>query len=426
MLPKGILISCFTVLLSLSNVATAQTSGFAPFSQETILYSFSGGNDGGVPYAGMASDPSGNLYGTTNQGGTAQFGTVFKLTQSQNGWQETVLYSFAGSPDGEAPGSGTLVIDRAGHIFGTTTGGGVYGFGTVFELIPGADNTWVEQVLYSFRGSVSSDGLSPWGSIVFDGAGNLYGATKLGGPATSTCPAGCGTVFELTPSGSGWTETVLYSFKGGTDGAGVYGGVILNKQGNSLFGTTSEGGTSGSHGTVFQLASNNGIWKEAPIYRFRGSRDGGNPYSGLVSDSAGNIYGTTFYGGTKGYGTVFELTHSQTGWKENVLHSFTAQKDGGFPYYGTLLVDKAGNLYGTTSVGGGMADGVAYELSLSGSGKWIETVLYSFSGEDGWEPDAGLTFDAAGNLYGTTSGGGGLGSCSDDLDGCGVAFKLTP
>jgi uncharacterized repeat protein (TIGR03803 family) len=405
-----------------TQMAAAKAPIFVPSLSEVILYSFSGENDGGAPFAGMIFDKEGKLYGTTTQGGVGGVGTVFELTPSSNGWDQTTLYNFTGGAGGGGPSTAGLIFDHAGDIYGTTGNGGAHGFGTVFELKPNSDKGWTEKVLYSFRGNGQDDGQNPSGGVIFDDSGNLYGTTVLGGRGSDTCPAGCGTVFKLTPSRSGWKETRLYSFKGNEDGAGVAAGVIFDKAG-SLYGTTSEGGT--GYGNVFTLARVNGRWKEQVLYRFTGGSDGGTPYAGLTFDRADNIYGTTFYGGTAGYGTVFKLALSKKHWRESVLHSFTAGSDGGFPYYGTLLFDKAGNLYGTTLVGGCCADGVAFELSPS-KAQWKETVLYSFSGEDGCEPVSGLVFDAVGRLYGTTSGWGGLGSCNDTVYGCGVAFELTP
>jgi uncharacterized repeat protein (TIGR03803 family) len=412
-LPVAVLFAITCVPVGVAQGATQsaadQASPSSPSVQEVILYSFSGKNDGGAPSAAMTFDSKGNLYGTTNQGGVGLGGTVFKLTSSSNGWEESTLYSFTGGKDGGFPGPGTLIFDYEGNIYGTTIGGGTYGFGTVFELKPEPNNAWKEKVLYSFKGSKKGDGQQPWAGVTSDESGNLYGTTELGGHASTTCPSGCGTVFKLTHSGSVWTEALIYNFKGKQDGAGVPAGVIADKGGN-LYGTTSEGGGVGNFGTVFKLAQTKGVWKEQVLHRFTGGDDGGSPYAGLTLDSAENLYGTTFYGGTSGYGTVFKL--SKTGWRETVLQNFAASTDGGFPYYGTLIFDKAGNLYGTTSVGGCCADGIAFELSPSEE-QWTETVLFSFSGEDGWEPNAGLNFDALGNLYGTTSGGAGLGSCSD-------------
>jgi uncharacterized repeat protein (TIGR03803 family) len=218
---------------------------------------------------------------------------------------------------------------------------------------------------------------------------------------------------------------LIYSFTGlNGDGAGVADGVALDHAGN-LYGTTSEGGTSGDYGTVFVLRRTIGGWKERVLYRFTGGMDGGTPSGGVTLDTLGNLYGVTSYGGTSGYGTVFKLTPAQNGWTETVLNSFDAGLNGGFPS-GPLSFDSAGNLYGTTSVGGCCADGVVYELSPSPGG-WAEFVVYTFTGnqnKDGSEPLAGVIADPDGNLYGTTSMGG-YGPCWGGL-GCGIVFQISP
>jgi uncharacterized repeat protein (TIGR03803 family) len=424
---KGVLlvVGCFASLFGSYRMGSAQIVNTTPSQyKETVLHRFSGGKQGGAPFAGLTFDSSGNLYGTTSQGGFG-FGAVFELTPAKTGWKERVIYRFAKLPDGIIPNPGSLILDGAGNIYGTTGGGGAYGFGTVYELTRHPDNTWTESILYSFRGSGNGDGQDPEAGLIFDSLGNLYGTTALGGHGCSG--TGCGTVFKLSPSGSDWTETLLYSFRGNSDGAGVSAPVIFDRAGN-LYGTTTEGGNSANQGTVFELTQAKGVWKEKVLHRFTGGSDGGGPYAGLTLHGTGHIYGSTFYGGTSGYGTVFELTHLKTEWMETVLYNFDAGSDGGFPYYGTLVFDKTGNVYGTTSTGGCCGFGTVFELSPAGNGKWTETVLDGFvgDGDDGVEPDGGLVFDTAGNLYGTTSGGGGLGTCSDTVLGCGVVFKLTP
>jgi uncharacterized repeat protein (TIGR03803 family) len=426
---KGVLLfGCFAAVLVSYPICSAQIPGNAAPShyKERVLHRFAGDKRGGAPFAGVTFDSSGNLYGTTTQGGVAGYGTVFELTHSETGWKETVLHSFKGA-DGDYPNAGSLVFDRAGNIYGTTAYGGAYGFGTVYELTKRSNNTWAERVLHSFRGVGNGDGQYPEAGIIFDSKGNLYGTTNLGGREAYGCPGnGCGTVFKLTPSGSHWKETLLYTFRGNEDGAGVNAPLIFDTAG-SLYGTTAEGGT-GNQGIIFELTQANGVWKERVLHRFTGGSDGGGPYAGLTFHGTGHIYGSTFYGGTSGYGTVFELSHLKTGWEETVLFNFDAGSDGGFPYYGTLKFDKTGNIYGTTQAGGCCGFGTVFELSPGGDGKWTETVLDGFvgDGDDGVQPVGGVVFDAAGNLYGTTSGGGNLGTCSDTVSGCGVVFELTP
>ncbi len=369
---------------------------------DNVLHSFQGGTDGSYPQAGLTSDAAGNLYGTTFQGGTAGVGTVFELTPAGGGtWTEKVLYSFGGA-DGNGPFGG-VIFDAAGNLYGTTIGGGTYLAGTAFELSPAGGGTWTEKVLWSFGNG--TDGTSPAAGLIFDAAGNLYGTTQTGGTN------GAGMVFELTPAGGGsWTEKVLYSFGNGTDGEQPAAGLIFDAAGN-LYGTTAFGGTS-SKGTVFELTpAGGGNWTEKVLLRFNVT-GGANPQAGLIFDAAGNLYGTTFGGGAYNLGTLFELTPAGGGtWTEQVLHSFGNGTDGSGPWAG-LTFDAAGNLYGTTRYGGSYGGGTVFRFSAHG-----EVLLYSFSGADGKNPIAGLALDAGGNLYGTTY----LGGASNQ----GTAFEIT-
>src|ERR1039458_10243465 len=376
-------------------------------AQEKVLYSFYGGTDGNGPEAGLIFDAAGNLYGTTGAGGTANAGTAFELTPTAGGgWTETVLHSF--TPyygDGTGPSAG-LIFDAAGNLYGTTRGGGTYGAGTVFELTPAGGGSWTEKVLYSF-GAYGTDGVVPYAGLIFDAAGNLYGTTNAGGTYYQY-----GTVFELTPAGGGnWTETVLHNFvANGTDGYYPWAGLAFDRFGN-LYGTTQDGGTY-VVGTVFELTpAGGGNWTETVLHNFNNNgTDGIIPLAGLIFDAAGNLYGTTTEGGTPGGGTVFELTPAGGGsWTEKVLYNFNYNgTDGWGPQVG-LVFDAAGNLYGTTPWGGTYTDGTVFELTPAGSGGWTETVLHNFNefgNGDGYYPLAGLILDAAGNLYGTTSVGG--------------------
>ena len=372
-------------LLGAAMVAVVGFSNAAEAQQLTTLYSFTGG-DGANPSAGLMADPAGNLYGTTADGGASGQGTVFQLDPSGN---PTVLYSFTGG-DGSHPRA-ALIADVAGNLYGTTISGGAIDAGTVFQLTPaGALN-----VLHSFTGG--GDGALPWAGMIADAAGNLYGTTYGGGAS------GQGTVFELDPSG---TLTVLYSFTGGND-ASPWAGLIADAAGN-LYGTT-EGGD--GPGEVFQLTPSGAF---TVLHNFTG-RDGAIPHGGLILDAAGNLYGTTHNGGASAaYSTVFQLTPWGT---LNVLHSFTGGGDGAYPEAG-LIADMAGNLYGTTWGGGTGGRGTVFQLTPSGT----LTVLHSFTGgSDGAWPAAGLFADAAGNLYGTTSSGGATASCPG---GCGTVYQL--
>jgi uncharacterized repeat protein (TIGR03803 family) len=362
----------------------------------TVLYTFTDTTQGWQPDAAPILDAAGNLYGTTQFGGTAGgFGTVFKLDSKGN---EEVLYSFSGTPDGEDP-DGSLVADRSGNLYGNSLYGGTAGgYGTVFKL----DHTGKLTLLHSFASN--PDGADPHGSLVGDPQGNGYGTTQYGGAA-----GGYGTVFKVSAAG----EAMLYSFAGTPDGENPEAGLIRDRAG-SLYGTTVYGGTAGGYGTVFKLDKTG---KLTLLHSFAGTPDGENPYAGLVGDSAGNGYGTTKYGGTAGgFGTVFKL--NRTG-KLTLLHSFAGTPDGENPLAG-LVLDPAGTIYGTTFYGGTFGYGSVFEIDTTGK----LTVLHSFNDSpDGANPVGGLTRDAAGNLYGTTSDGGDL-SCG--FSGCGTVFKVTP
>ena len=378
-------------------------------------------NNGNL-YGTTSQGGTGNCY---NGYGDIHCGTVFELSPIQGGgWTETVLYSFnwnGNGTDGTAPLAG-LIFDAAGNLYGTTYNGGTSADGTVFELTPAAGGTWTEKVLWSFGNG--TDGTAPLAGLIFDAAGNLYGTTVSGGTY------GNGTVFELTPAAGGtWTEKVLWSFGNGTDGYQPFAGLIFDAAGN-LYGTTSEGGTYLYNGTVFELTPTaGGGWTEQVLHSFNyNGTDGVWPYAGLIFDAAGNLYGTTESGGggTYGSGTVFELTPTGGGgWTEKVLHSFFCSPfnctDGYSPRAG-LIFDAAGNLYGTTYNGGTYQYGTVFELTPAAGGGWTETVLYSFgNGTDGVGPVAGLIFDAAGNLYGTTAYGG---TGVDGLNEGGTVFEL--
>jgi uncharacterized repeat protein (TIGR03803 family) len=380
---------------------------------ENALYSFSGGSDPKFPYAGLIFDKAGNLYGTTEFGGTNNQGTVFEINPQSNGsWTETVLYNFTGSADGGQPYGG-LVLDAAGNLYGTTNFGGNSncnnGCGTVFKLTPGSSG-WNETVLYAFTGG--SDGREPYARLLSDASGNLYGTTLLGGNIGSTCSTGCGTVFKLTPGASGWTESVLYAFQGGADGASPYAALAHDAAGN-LYGTTNSGGASG-FGVVFKLTLGATGWTESVLRAFTSKYGGTNPYGDLILDAAGNLYGTTYQGGA-GYGVVFQLQLNSKGqWTEHVLHAF-GNTPSANPVAG-LVMDAQGNLYGTTilgatqtSCGGGC--GTLFKLSPTSGTAWTYTVIHTFGkGTDGFHPTGDLVLDASGNMYGTTQAGGAQGS----------------
>jgi uncharacterized repeat protein (TIGR03803 family) len=380
------------------------------------------------------------------------FALAFAFAASASAeWKEKVLYSFQGLPDGAYPAGG-VVFDKAGNLYGATTDGGanncpgIAQCGTVFQLTPPAKKSdpWTETVLYVFKGVNSNDGETPVGGVIFDQAGNLYGTTAYGG--SGGCQlfggrTGCGTIYELVPpqkKGDPWTEVVIYNFQSGNDGYFPWGDLTFDKQG-SLYGATQFGGGKGTTcnsfyqfcGTVFKLSppkTKGGKWTEKVLHSFAGGKDGANPNGGLVLDSKGAIYGTTFYGGSTncktdagvGCGTAFELTPpvKRSGlWTEKLLYNFVNyQKDGACPN-GSLVFDTHGGLYGTTYGGGSTENGVVFGLAKSG-GRWTETIMRTLQSSDGWRSSAGVILDSLGNLYGTTSGGG--------YAGGGIVFRLHP
>jgi uncharacterized repeat protein (TIGR03803 family) len=294
---------------------------------------------------------------------------VFELTpKAGGGWEEKVLHAFDFN-NGAYPLT-SLIFDASGNLYGTTPNGGggacnygSEGCGTVFELTPKAGGGWTEKVLHNFS-NYGTDGYQPLTGLIFDGAGNLFGTTSLGGRRSAICPDGGGTVFELTPkAGGGWTEKVLYSLDDNAKGLYPNAGVVIDGAGN-LYGTTTAGGAHAS-GTVFELTpKTGGGWTEKVLHSFGGGEDGYEPLAALILDAAGNLYGTTNAGGAHGVGTVFELTPKAggEGWTEKVLHSFLAyDKDGVQPQAG-LIFDAADNLYGTTTLGGAHGEGTVFEI----------------------------------------------------------------
>jgi len=421
-----IVVRIFLTLL----LAAAILSAPAQAQTFTVLHTFKGA-DGAEPIGVLVLDRAGNIYGTTGIGGggtrcpnfsNSGCGTAFMLNKAG---KEVGLYSFDGT-NGAGPYAG-LLRDAAGNFFGTTIGGGTdgqscdgtqgYGCGVAFKLTKAGKET-----VYKFQGT--PDGYFPESLLVEDPAGDLYGTTYLGGADT------LGTVFKIDTKGN---ETILHSFagppEGGGDGAFSYEGVIMDAVGN-LYGVTSRGGAYGA-GVVYELAAGGG---ETVLYSFTGSSDGSGPDSVLLLDSQGNLYGTTAGGGNScgvnGCGVVFELSPQPGGtWAESVLYAFCSLPDctdGQEPGSGPLVMDFAGNIYGTTYFGGAYrncnGDGCGVVFKLDAAGK--ETVLHSFTGgSDGASPVAGLAMDSSDNLYGTTQGGGA--TCYPSLT-CGVVFKITP
>ena len=402
---------------------------------EQVIHAFRPYSNGGIPQAGLISDSQGNFYGTGTVGGTSGSGVVFELSpQSDGTWKETVLYNFAGGADGAKPISG-LILDATGDLYGTTYSGGfvtgecgITGCGIVYELSANADGTWSKRNLYNFQGGF--DGAFPEGTLAIDTSGNLYGTTTAGGGAICGWYY-CGTVFELSPkSGGGWNKRTIYAFTSpnGANGNHPTAGLVLDSAGN-LFGTTAWGGIyaescSSGCGTVFELQPTaTGSWTENTLYEFTGNSDGAIPQCDLILDSKGNLYGSTLQGGG-----VWELVHSQSGaWSYTLLQAFDTLSAAA--PQGKLTFDSAGNIYGTSG-GGIKGQGQVFELTHSASG-WSFSSLYSFLGNepnsnvlDGSGPESGVIFDHAGNLYGTTVAGAGA-NCSP-VGGCGTVFKLSP
>jgi uncharacterized repeat protein (TIGR03803 family) len=386
---------------------TLTLAGSAVAEKFQILYKFTGGNDGSLPTASLVWDGVGNLYGTTYEGGAFKCGVVFKLMPTPEGsWKESVLYTFTGGTDGSWPVA-ELTFDPAGNLYGTTAGGGDFGLGTVFELVPNPDGSWTESVLHSF--GAGSDGSGPFAGLSVDANGKLYGTTKVGGAF------GAGTVFEIAPQPDGsWTESLIYSFTFKKDGGLPESRVILDASGN-LYGFTLYQGGHGN-GAVYRLTRNmDGSWTESTLYSFKGGRDGAGPFGAPTIDKSGNIYGTTEEGGYYGHGTVFMLKPRPDGsWKKHIIHSFG--QDVGLPQTG-LALDAAGNLYGTTTEGGGYFCGAAFRLRPGPDKSWKIAVIYKFSGRDQSHVKAGLILDAAGNVYGTAEGRD---------RGRGMVFEITP
>jgi len=385
------------------------------------LYAFTGGADGSNPNAGLVSDAVGNLYGTAYYGGASGVGTVFELVRKSDGtYDETVLYAFTGGADGGDP-HGPLIFDDQGNLYGTTEGGGSsYSWGTVFKLSPNHDGSWTESTLYTFQGWWGGDGGMPMAGMTVDRAGNLYGTTYYGG---NGCPwyGACGTVFELAthPDGS-WTESILYSFTSGDDGETPMAGVAFDATGN-LYAASWQGFYNG-YGAILRLVPNpDGSWTPSVLHTFIGGRDGAFPRGTLVFDSAGNLYGTTSVGGVFGDGNILKGSPQTDGtWTGQVLHQFTGGKDGGRPFAG-LTFDGSGSLYGTTSSGGVYGYGSVFRLAPLPAGGWKFTALHEFldqPGDPGANPWGGVIFDATGNLYGTTAG--------DGTTTFGTVFEITP
>jgi uncharacterized repeat protein (TIGR03803 family) len=408
---------CFTVVSVATAVIVHANPTVRPTPVESLLWSFFQGSDGGRPLAPLIAGKTNTLYGTTSKGGGPKecgirggCGTVFKLTASGR-TTERQLWVFGNGPDGGFPDAG-LVADAAGTLYGTTQLGGATNLGTAFALVP-MKTGYRERVLWNFGGP--KDGALPQTGLIVDAHGTLYGATQFGGACKFDR---CGVVFTLTPSGSSYKERVIYRFRGRPDGAEPDSNLIVDTSG-ALYGTTALGGHSNA-GTVFRLTPSRSGYRESVLWSFD-QQDGVNP-TGVVADATGTLYGTTYGAGSHGGGTVFSLTRSGTSYSMHVLWSFGQGSDGSHPLSG-LLVAADGALLGTTSAGGpkigcgGVGCGTVFELVPSGS-SYEERILWTFGGPDGATPVAGLLTDGTGALYGTVQNGG--------VHGRGAVFKLIP
>lgn len=356
-------------------------------------------------YAPLLLDQAGNLYGTTGGGGPYAAGTVYMLTPTATGpWKLTVLHRFGAQGDGNFPEYG-LVQDQSGNLFGTTYYGGFWGYGAVFEVSPGSGGQWTTKIIHSFN-TPSAD-IYPSSGLIMDGEGNLYGEAG-------------NTAYKLSPQADGsWNETILHTFDIlEHDGVSPSGGLTFDAAGN-LYGTTTEGGDIGG-GTVFELSpAANGSWTEQVLHSF----DSPNfvvPVDGVAIDSAGNLFGVTYDGGSTSYGSVYQGSPMPGGtWTFKSIHSFSRNGVDGANPSARLAIDGNGNLYGTTYYGGAADLGTLFELSPQGNGAWSEKILRSFrGGNDGAHPYSGPVLSNSGVLFGTTNFGG--------LQQGGIAYRWTP
>jgi len=402
------------ILLSAGALSIAALSLFCSASASTtqgIVYDFTGGNDGGNAATSVAFDPQGRAYVTTVQGGLDGCGTLDRLTPKQGSWTEQTVWTFTCGADGKNPHGG-VTFDSAGNLFGTTVAGGSGGIcvgdgcGVVFRK--GAHDGF--RVIYNFTGN--KDGFGPGNAVAIDSHENLYGDAPDGGAH------GLGVVYQLSFHRTQWQIKVLHAWTGGNDGGiGSLGPLLVDSAGD-IFGVTEIGGLHQA-GTAFKLVPGpNNTFSFSVIYQFKGSPDAGSPYGGLIADAQGDLFGTTYFGGTSGNGAVYELMPRSTGrYAERVLYSFSGGGDGGNPT-STLVFDAAGDLFGTTDAGGGSCGcGVVFKIDhVTG----MESAVHTFgsTGSDGQSPLYGLTPDASGNLFTSTVGGGSFGQ--------GVVFGMTP
>lgn len=407
----------------LTILATALIGSGASGQTFKVLHAF--GQEAYSQY-GLIFDGQGNLYGVTPYGGDG-YGTAYQLKPNSDGtWTETVIHAFSDS-GGTYPSS-SLLLDSQGNLYGSASGQARYP-DVVYQLTPGSNGTWTESVLYQFPPG-GGNGDNP-GELTFDAAGNIFGTTRFGGVNLE------GTVFSLNRS-SGWQESLVLTFDG-NNGDGAFGAITFDANGN-LYGTALGGGAHNS-GLVYKLTKQGNTWQQTVLYNFAGGPDGNAPW-GVTFGPDGSLYGITQVGGRTGSlfcilgcGTVFKLTPNSDGtWTKTTLYAFRGGRhDGAIPTT-RVSFDQAGNMYGTTAAGGDTGNGssttscapysrygcgTVFKLTPSGDGRWTESILHFFAGSlDGFNPDSPLVIDGAGNLYGTVGNGG--------LYGGGVAYEITP
>ncbi len=405
-----VLAGLFVLGFALSQPAQAQ--------QYNVIHEFTGEADGDMP-GELTMDRAGNLYGSAQQDLRGEAGVVFEMKALGAGWIFAPLYTFQGQADGSDPGP--VIFGPDGNLYGATQSGGscqssIYGCGTVFKLSPPPSScraafcAWRKTNLYDLAGGM--DGAGPVGPLAFGPDGSIYGVTRFGGAY------GDGTVYKLTPANGGWTESVLHAFAGGNDGIYPSDGVTLDQAGN-LYGVTEMGG-SNLAGVVYEVSPSGAGWTEAVLHVFGSGSDGDYPLGGLIFDASGNLYGTTASGPGNGGGVAFTLTPGNAGWTETLLYTFAGEFLGGPA--ARLSFDSAGNLYGTTYAD--PPNGSVFKLAHVG-GAWIETDMHLFDQGLGEYPNSNVLMDANGNLYGSTMEGGNFGNhCNSN--GCGVVWEITP
>jgi uncharacterized repeat protein (TIGR03803 family) len=403
--------------------AIAMSATISHAQTEVVLYNFGSPGTPLSPWTSMVSDKSGNLYGVTPNGGANHNGAIYELSPVSGGWQESILYSFTGGADGGTPYA-TPVFDPSGNLYGTAQTGGASKFGVVYELSPISGGSWQETVLYSFTNG--KDGSYPsTGNLVFDASGNLYSSNISGGNANEcqyAQPSGCGIIFQLSPLEEGkWKFHILFTLEGEIIGPAM----LTFDAAGSLFGTAAGpwGGFElpSAPGAAFELTpTSSGPWKSSLVHNFGANSDVGLP-SQLIFDNAGNMYGTGGDGGLNtncndnGCGGVFKISRGSKGWREEVLYAFTGQLDGSGPE-GVVLYH--GKLYGTTFGGGTDNSGVVFELASGANNTWTETPIFNFDSSTGYLPTSPPIVLPNGYLYGTTPYGG--------ANSGGVAYELMP